>query len=196
MSLCLMAWIGPSEAARRLGISPQALRPKLSRLAEDGQARREGGRWKIRAEGLEVAYDEVTRSKVDSPRRRVMGERSPVAIATAPASPPDEREAIRSRIEELEDDSSISRNEADRRIAVLRARMLQLDLAEREGLLVEVVKERASGFEEARRWRDLLLGIPVRIAADLAAEPDPAAVSIILERALVEALTGLADGTP
>jgi hypothetical protein len=48
-------------------------------------------------------------------------------------------------------------------------------------------------FERGRRVRDLLMGIPVRIAADLAAEDDPAAVSIVLERALVEALGGLSD---
>jgi len=189
-----MAWIGPTEAAKRLGISVQALRPKLPRLEEDGQARRVDGRWKIRLEGLAVAYDMVTRSKTDSPRRRVVSDEPPAAAAGDASGDPDERDAIRQRIEELESDETISRSEADRRISVFRARMLQLDVAEREGQLADAKKEEATGFELARRWRDLLLGITPRIAADLAAERDPAVVSIILEKELVQCLTGLADG--
>jgi hypothetical protein len=184
-----MAWIGPSEAARRLGISPQALRRKLPHLADEGQARRDGGRWKLRAEGLEVAYDDVTRSKADSPRRRAMEQKEQLQLA--PPSPSDEREAIRDRIEALTDDASMPRSEAERQIAVLKRRMLELDVAEREGQLVEADAARKVVFEHGRRVRDLLMGIPVRIAADLAAEDDPAAVAILLEKAMVEAMEGL-----
>jgi hypothetical protein len=187
-----MTWIGPTEACQRLGISRQMLQKKLGALADEGQARRDGARWKLRAEGLEVVYDNLTRSRADSPRA---GKREKDAgVVQLPIA--DERSGLKAQIDALADEQSMPRHEAERQIKVLQRRLLELDLAEREGQLVEAQKERAAGFEEARRWRDLLLGIPVRIAADLAAESDPAAVSIILERALVEALTGLADGTP
>lgn len=186
-----MTWIGPTEACQRLGVSRAMLQKKLGALAEEGQARRDGARWKIRAEGLEVMYDSLTRARSDSPRVARREQESP---STALASAPDERSGLRDLMQQLADDTSMPRSEAERQIKVLQRRLLELDVAEREGQLVEAAKERAAGFEEARRWRDLLLGIPVRIAADLAAESDPAKVSIVLEAALVEALTGLADG--
>jgi len=187
-----MAWIGPTEAAKRLGISTVALRRKLPTLADEGQARRDGARWKIRAEGLEVAYDSVTRSKADSPRRRAAEVEQP-AIQIEPPPAGDERGALQDQIQQLRSDAEMPRSEAERQIKVLQRRLLELDLAEREQQLVEVEAMRKVVFERGRRVRDLLMGIPVRIAADLAAEDDPAAVSILLERALVEALGGLSD---
>jgi hypothetical protein len=184
-----MAWIGPTEAARRLGISTQALRRKLPELANEGHARREDGRWTLRAEGLEVAYDGVTRSKMDSPRRTVMDQPPLVKIPSAD----EERAGLQDQIQEIAHDPGMQRSEAERQIKVLQRRLLELDLAEREGQLVDAAQIRRVVFERGRRVRDLLMGIPVRIAADLAAEDDPAAVSIVLERALVEALGGLSD---
>jgi len=184
--------IGPSEAAQRLRITRQTLAAKLPALADEGQARRVNGRWRIRAEGLEVAYDGVTRSKADSPRRREEEPRRVVAAKPAGGAAA-EREGLRDLMAQLADDAEMPRSEAERQIKVIQRRLLQLDLAEREGQLVEVEGMKKVVFERGRRVRDLLMGIPVRIAADLAAEDDPAAVSILLERALVEALEGLND---
>ena len=179
-----MTWIGPTEAAKRLRISRQSLADKLPVLEGEGQARRENGRWKIRAEGLEVAYDGVTRSKADSPRA---AER-----VSSPRAVP-EREGLKTLIAQIAGDCEMSRAEAERQIKVLQRRLLELDVAEREGQLVDADEMKKAVFERGRRVRDLLLGLPVRIAADLAAEDDPARVSILLERSLVEALGGLAD---
>ena len=185
-----MAWIGPTEAARRLRITRQSLADKLPALENEGQARRENGRWKIRTEGLEVAYDGVTRSKADSPRA---AERASHHRPAAAAAGQDEREDLKDQIAEISEDHGMSRAEAERQIKVLQRRLLQLDVAEREGQLVDAGEMTKVVFERGRRVRDLLMGLPVRIAADLAAEDDPARVSILLEQALVESLTGLAD---
>ena len=185
-----MTWIGPTEAAKRLRISRQTLAAKLPVLEGEGQARRENGRWKLRAEGLEVAYDGVTRSKADSPRA---AERAPHHRPLVAAAGQNEREDLKDQIAEISDDREMSRAEAERQIKVLQRRLLQLDVAEREGQLVDADEMKKAVFERGRRVRDLLLGLPVRIAADLAAEGDPARVSILLERSLVEALGGIAD---
>jgi hypothetical protein len=170
------------------------LRRKLSELADEGQAKREAGRWKLRLEGLEVAYDDVTRSKADSPRRKLADAEEAKAAAKPPLqSGAEERASIRDRMEAVAHDASMPRSEAERQIALLKRRMLELDVAEREGQLTEAEAMRKVVFEHGRRVRDLVLGIPVRIAADLAAEDEPAKVAIILEKALVEAMEGLGD---
>lgn len=181
-----MTWIGPTEAAKHLRISRQTLSERLPVLEGEGQARKENGRWRIRAEGLEAAYDGVTRSKADSPR-------TAARASHPPASAAEDREGLKDQIAEIADDRSMSRVEAERQIKVLQRRLLQLDVAEREGQLVDAEETKKTVFERGRRVRDLLMGIPVRIAADLAAEENPAAVSILLERSLVEAMGGLAD---
>lgn len=117
------------------------------------------------------------------------------SATTATAERETEREQLTDELLKVQDAAgqTMGRAEAERQIAVLRLRLLELDLAEREGQLVEVEAMQKVVFEQGRRVRDLLMGIPVRIAADLAAENDPAGVSILLEKALVEALEGLSD---
>jgi hypothetical protein len=191
-----MTWITPTEACNRLGISREMLQKKLSALADEGQARRDGRRWKLRLEGLEVTYDDITRGRSDSPRI-AKRERESVQQQLQVAPPPsvvdegDERSQLNDQLQAIYDDDSMPRTEAERQIAVLKRRMLELDVAEREGQLVEVEAIQKAIFERGRRVRDLLMGIPVRIAADLAAEADPAAVGILLEREMVQALEGL-----
>jgi hypothetical protein len=182
-----MAWITAAEACQRLGVSRPMLQKKLGPLGEEGYAKRDGSRWLIRSEGLEAIYDGLTRARSDSPRIS--------RSETAPkwSSPGDERAGLQDQIQEIAHDPRMQRSEAERQIKVLQRRLLELDLAEREGQLVDAAQIRRVVFERGRRVRDLLMGIPVRIAADLAAEDDPAAVSIVLERALVEALGGLSD---
>lgn len=191
-----MTWIGPTEACKRLGVSRAMLQKKLPALADEGQARRDGARWKIRAEGLEVIYDDITRGRSDSPRiaKREKDQSQQLVMERAPAgdaSAEDQRQQLQGQLQAIYDDASMPRTEAERQIAVLKRRMLELDVAEREGQLVEVDGMRKAVFEQGRRVRDLLLGIPVRLAADLAAETDPAAVAILLEKEMVQALEGL-----
>lgn len=185
-----MAWIGPTEAAKRLGISHQALRKKLPVLADEGVARREAGRWLLRAEGLEVAYDDVTRSRADSPRRRAAPTVEQQEIVTVPK---DERAALTAQIKAAGDDPEMPRSEAERLQAIAKAKLLEMDVQERARQLVEAEKVKQRWFEVCRRVRDLVMGVPVRVSADLAAETDAARVAIVLEKALVECLEGM-DG--
>lgn len=182
-----MAWIGPTEAAKRLGVSVQALRKKLAVLADEGVARRVDGRWQLRPEGLEVAYDDVTRRRSDSPRAVVRGEQLPLAAESRET----QREKLAEQIKALGDDPEMSRSEAERLQAIAKAKLLDMDVRERAGQLVEVEKMKKRLFEANRRVRDLVMGVPVRISADLAAESDPAMVAIVLEKALVECLEGM-----
>lgn len=184
-----MTWTNPTEAARRLGISAQALRKKLPALEEEGQARRDGKRWKIRLEGLEVVYDDVTRSRSDSPRKVVADQRQQRG-----GSVEGERSDALAVLDAVRSDPNLSRGEAERLIAVSKAKLLALDVEEREGSLVEVEAVERRLFESGRRVRDLLLGIPVRIAADLASSDDPVQISIILQGAINETLGELANG--
>jgi hypothetical protein len=180
------------------------LQKKIPLLEEEGYARRDGNRWLFRREGLEVIYDGLTRTRSDSPRlalfesegRTASGPRPP--DETRRSSPPmpasattKEREELKEKVAFVDADPMMPRSEAERQIKVFQRRLLELDLAEREGQLVDVKSAKMAVFEKGRRIRDLLLGIPARAAADLAAESDPAAVAILLEKALVEALEGL-----
>ena len=117
-----------------------------------------------------------------------------------PASPPsgaddegETKEELAAKLADLEggNPDGIPRHEAERQIAILRMRLLRIDVAEREGELLRAADVRSRLFERDRRVRDLLMGIPVRIAADLASISDPAEASILLEQVLTEALLGL-----
>lgn len=77
------------------------------------------------------------------------------------------------------------------------AQLRELELRQKSGELIEVESVRRMWFERGRTVRDLLLGLPPRLAASLAAESDQAAVRVLLDReirAALEALSG--DGTP
>lgn len=61
------------------------------------------------------------------------------------------------------------------------AQMAQLRLAELRGELVKAEEVRRRAFELARGARDLLMAIPARVAAIVAAETDPAKCQEILD---------------
>lgn len=62
------------------------------------------------------------------------------------------------------------------RTEALRAELLQLELAEKQGKLVDAGEVRRATMNKARIARDALLSLPTRIAAELAAESDPGKV--------------------
>lgn len=68
----------------------------------------------------------------------------------------------------------------------------ELDLAEREGRLLDVDIERAEWFLRARRARDALLAIPDRIAGTLAAESRQDVCFALLKREIEQACEELA----
>lgn len=204
-----MTWLRPSEAAKRLGIRRQSLHPKLPLLEAEGVARRNGREWEVRAEGLELAYDAVTRARSDSPRRQkgmagggAPSRRPPAAQPAIPGtdvpskSPPapghvDERAALLAQLRGEDLPPGTSRTEAERIRAIAQARLYQLDVEDREGRLVDAEAVGRQWFEAGRRVRDQVLSLPARISADLAAEVDPVKVAILLEKELTQCLEAM-----
>jgi hypothetical protein len=86
-----------------------------------------------------------------------------------------------------------SLSEAARVATLERGRKLRMENDLREGRLVELRIVQREAFESARIIREALLNVPVRIAAELAAETDPARIFAILEDAIREALANTAD---
>lgn len=202
VSIGLMRWIGPSEAARVLSISRTALRRQLERLEDIGAARQEGGRWKLRREGLELAYDEVVRPCANSPRKAeapapaqptIPGTDGPDEVPPPARVPGDERQELLAQLRGEALPPGTSRTEAERIRAIAQARLAQLDVEDREGRLVDADAVGRQWFEAGRRVRDQVLSLPARISADLAAEVDPVKVAILLEQALTQCLEAM-DG--
>jgi phage terminase Nu1 subunit (DNA packaging protein) len=90
-------------------------------------------------------------------------------------------------------DEPTSRTEALRRRARAQARLAELDLEVRERLLAPVADIREALANTLTGIRQRLLGIPTAIAPSVAAEPAPEVCLQILDAAIREALTDLAD---
>jgi hypothetical protein len=86
-----------------------------------------------------------------------------------------------------------SLSEASTLAALERHRKLRIDNDLREGLIVTVKAAKRAAFEDARIIREILLNLPPRLAAELAAETDPAKVFARLDEAIREALGDVAD---
>lgn len=81
--------------------------------------------------------------------------------------------------------------EAKARHERLKADLAALDLAEKEGRLVEAAAVEREAFRVARLVRDGILNIPDRIAGDLAAEDDQFRIHQLLTGEIRKALEGL-----
>lgn len=77
--------------------------------------------------------------------------------------------------------------------AMERHRKLKIDNDLKAGLVVDVRAATREAFERTRIIRETLLNLPNRIAAELAAETDPARVFARLDDAIREALSETAD---
>jgi hypothetical protein len=83
--------------------------------------------------------------------------------------------------------------EAQRRLAVERARKLRIENLQKQGRLIDRSLASSQSFDCARTVRDAILGVPDRIAAELAAETDTGRVHRRLENELRVALASLAE---
>jgi hypothetical protein len=86
-----------------------------------------------------------------------------------------------------------SLSEASRLATMERHRALRIKNDLSEGKVVDVRAAKREAFESARIIRETLLNLPVRLAAELAAETDPAKVFARLDDAIREALGDAAD---
>lgn len=74
-----------------------------------------------------------------------------------------------------------------------KARLAELKVEETLEQLIDVEKVKRQAFDCARKTRDAILAIPMRIGHQLAAETDPHQVEVMLEKELMDALLELAD---
>jgi phage terminase Nu1 subunit (DNA packaging protein) len=86
-----------------------------------------------------------------------------------------------------------SLSDAQRRATLERARGYRLKNLATQGKLYDRSAAKREAFECARTVRDSMLNIPDRVAAQLAAETDPARVFAILEGEIRKALVALAE---
>lgn len=74
-----------------------------------------------------------------------------------------------------------------------RAENEELDLQQRRGLLVVAVDVRRTAHDVARQAREMLTGIPDRLATQLAVESDPAKVHAMLDAEILRVCEALAN---
>jgi hypothetical protein len=86
-----------------------------------------------------------------------------------------------------------SLSEASRMATMERHRKLRIENDLREGRVVDVNAAKREAFESSRIIREILLNLPTRIAAELAAETDPAKVFARLDDEIRQALGDVAD---
>jgi len=73
------------------------------------------------------------------------------------------------------------------------AKLAELEYQEKAGKLVSSDKAKAEAFKIARRVRDSLLGVPERVAAEVAAMTEPRDIAIYLKEQIADALKDLDD---
>ena len=81
--------------------------------------------------------------------------------------------------------------DAERQDKVWKARLSQLKYLEQSGELIEVAKVKKQAYETARKVRDAIMSIPLRISHELAVETDPHKLEMKLNKELVDALDKL-----
>lgn len=108
-------------------------------------------------------------------------------------------DAAKARQEWMDNASKVQRGpgsallaEAQRTVAVERARGLKLANDQRLGRVIDLEKAQRQSFESARVIRDAILNLPARLAGELAAESDPARVHQRLDEELRLALDAVA----
>ncbi|WP_150882145.1 hypothetical protein [Synechococcus sp. RSCCF101] len=76
----------------------------------------------------------------------------------------------------------------------LQAHLLELEVLEREGQLLDADKVRRQVELSFRELRDRILNVPVRVASLVAAETDPRRVEELMRQGLEDALETFAEG--
>lgn len=120
-------------------------------------------------------------------RQETAAERAP---ACAPECAALERPAVRETATIISADTLA---EAQRSVAIQRARKLQLENDLRTKVLIERSQAEKVAFEAERTIREAVLNIPARLSAELAAESDAVRLHIRLDAELRVALNMAAD---
>mgnify|MGYP006273666335 CR=1 FL=1 len=203
--------IRKSELARLLGVTPAAVTfaIKGGRIAD--AVRVVNGRelldhdlalqlWKRNtlannnAVQVPVPGERKARSKRTEPAAAPAEARRPAAAAEPDVANAPTAEQLRAFIEGMPEDQIPELNESRARREHYQAEKARLEALQGRGELVPAADVKRQAFETARATRDALLGIPDRLAAQLAACSDARQVHVLLSEELRVALRGLANG--
>jgi len=170
--------ISATEYSKRRGVAPTTISQAIAEGRLNKSVRRHGKGYLI---DPELADAELAAN--NAPGRGGRREKGNVGMLTPPDSntpPPDSF-----------DSETETYTEAKTRHERLKADLAALDLAEKEGKLIEAAAVEREAFRVARLVRDGILNIPDRIAGDLAAEMDQFSIHQKLTAELRRALEGL-----
>ena len=181
--------ITPDEYAKQRGVSGRAVRKAIAsgRLVQG--AFREGGRWKIDPAVADQEWQRNTAPQFQ--RENKGGGRKPAAVKAPASAPASSADAAMPKVPSQAQAAAVR--------TMYQARLLELDLKERQGLLVPKADVERVWFEEGRRVRDAIRRTPQQIIGDIARavgglnQEQRAEVLLILERHLVKTLEGLAS---
>lgn len=203
--------IRKSELARLLGVTPAAVTfaIKGGRIADavrvvDGRELLDHDLalqlWKRNtlannnAVQVPVPGERKARSKRAEPAAAPAEGRRPAAAAEPGVANAPTAEQLRAFIEGMPEDQIPELNESRARREHYQAEKARLEALQGRGELVPAADVKRQAFETARATRDALLGIPDRLAAQLAACSDARQVHVLLTEELRVALRGLANG--
>lgn len=186
-----------SQAARQLGLNKSSVSRQVRTL---GLGRDELGRFSLaqyhaarqadlnplmrRRPGRVAALSEpLTLEEADEGLEAIAARAS--ALPPPPAAPgPDRTESERGR--------GLVRAHAAHK--TLQAKKLQLEIDKEEGRLIERAEVRAAVMTGSRMLRDALLGLPARLAGDLAGMTDAGEIRALLDRHIRDQLGTLIEG--
>jgi len=172
-----VALLSLKDAAAFLGVSERSLGRQREHLAAAGLVRRVGNRWKYDAgPQLRETFNGLVELQPGNAAR-----------LEAEALQQADQDAAAGKIPPY----AQSRAKREHFGALLAQRQLE----QLEGRLVELSAVKSVVFEEHRRARDQLLGLPNRISAELFSAKTTADLAIRLEKAIHCTLVELSDGT-
>lgn len=182
-----MAWIKAGEFAAQLGVSGAAVRKAIAegRLKS---ARKEGKGWLIDAEAGVGEWDRNTSPQFQ--RGRMLARQ--IAQQEQASPPPSGAGGLGGKAIPSQAQASAVRT-------MYQARLLELDLKQRQGELVNAADVDRVRFESGRRVRDALLRLGPLMVGEIAkaagglTPEQRAEVLLVIERQHVKALEALAD---
>lgn len=188
--------ITPDQYAQRRGVSGRAVRKAIETGRLPRAAHRQGGRWKIDPAVADQEWQLNTSPLKQNNRVKAggrpthQGRRNEQAAPKLPPSTPPGGEVVPAKVPSQAQAAAVR--------TMYQARLLELDLKERQGTLVSKAEVERVWFEEGRRVRDGIRRTPQQMIGDIARavgglnQEKRAEVMLILERHLVKTLEGLA----
>lgn len=164
-----------------LGRDKRAVHRQLPKLVEAGRAERVGRGWEFELDGIR----EWWMANVEPRKNAPVGGPDMGRAIERQAKRAAERAAAAGQLRDISESRQVREH--------YEAELARMKAQQQEGVLVEREAVDRKLFELNRRTRDLLLGLPAQLGADMAATTDPVEASIALEQAINRCLSEIAD---